>query len=303
MTSIFERSEIAARMIDTPLLVAAAKAEALLAAFGGRLVSGGVTVLNAGAVRDVPEAEMGVVGDRLGRTYERYGVAPYDIVDKVAVITIEGTLVQKGAWIGAYSGVTSYQGIQAAVNAARRSTSIRGVVFEVDSFGGQVSGAFDTAAMIAELSAEKPTMSILTDSALSAGYLLASQARQVVMPPDGRAGSIGAVIIHQSVAKALEQAGIEVTILRSGEHKMRGNPFERLPPELADRLRGELDEIRERFAETVAEARGRRITKKAAMETEADFYQGEDALKLGLVDAVGRPAEAFAEFVAAVGKS
>jgi transposase len=64
-------------------------------------------------------------------------------------------------------------------------------VFEVDSLGGELAGAFETADLIARLSAEKPTLAILTDHALSAGYLLASAARQIIMPEHGRAGSIG----------------------------------------------------------------------------------------------------------------
>ena len=73
------------------------------------------------------------------------------------------------------------------------TTKHKGVVFEVDSFGGELAGAFETTDLIARLSAEKPTLAILTDHTLSAAYLLASAARQIIIPEYGRAGSIGAL--------------------------------------------------------------------------------------------------------------
>ena len=42
-------------------------------------------------------------------------------------------------------GETSYEGLQAQVLRAMRNPTIKGVVFEVDSFGGELAGAFETA--------------------------------------------------------------------------------------------------------------------------------------------------------------
>ena len=109
-------------------------------------------------------------------------------VDGIALIPIEGTLVHKGAYVGAYSGRTSYEGLQAQVLRAMRNPAIKGVVFEVDSFAGELAGAFETADLIARLSTEKPTLAILTDHALSAGYLLASAARQIIIQNTGAPG-------------------------------------------------------------------------------------------------------------------
>ena len=280
MSQAFLRAEIASRVIDTPLLVHSGKAEAILTALGGRIAEGGLEVSNPlGAIDHAVEPGLGVVGDRMGRIFERHDVLPFDQIGDVAIIPIEGTLIHKGAWIGAYSGATSYQGIQTAINAARRTEAVRGVVFEVDSYGGQVSGVFDTAEAIAELSAEKPTIAILTDVAASAGYLLASQARQIVMPPDGVVGSIGAIVIHREFARALDNEGIKVTILRAGAQKMRINSFEHLPPDVAERISNQLEEIRLRFATAVASARSGRISRADALATEAEVFVGEEAVE------------------------
>lgn len=298
---------IAARVFGTLLMIDERKAEAILAGIGGRIVEGGVEIEGAvGAIEHVAfehgRPSMGRLGDRMGRAYAKYGEVPFDVIDNVAVIGVEGTLVHKGAFIGQSSGETSYQGLQTQVASAKRTDAIKGVVFEVDSFGGEVAGAFDTADMIAELSAVKPTMAILTENALSAGYLLASAARQIVMPETGAAGSIGVITMHVDYSRKLENDGIKVTILSAGKHKADGSPFAPLPDALAAKIRGEVEQGRQRFAEHVGRFRGARFTAAQAMATEAESFRSADALAHGLVDAVGKPAAAFDAFVSEINR-
>jgi len=208
--------------------------------------------------------------------------------------------VHKGAYVGAYSGRTSYEGLQAQVLRAMHNPAVKGIVFEVDSFGGELAGAFETADLIARLSAEKPTLAILTDHALSAGYLLASAARQIIIPEHGRAGSIGVVTLHADFSAALDQRGIKVTVLRAGTHKMAANPFEPLADDTIQRLLGDLEATRTTFAESVGRYRGKRFTSQAALATEAQDYRGGDAVALGLADATGHALEAFESFAKAM---
>lgn len=289
---------IATRFFNTPLMAHPGKAAAILAAIGGRITGTEVLVDGVEAINHVAfsggRPSMGTLSGRIER---RAGAgAIYDMVGNVAVIAIEGTLVHKGGWLDMYSGETSYQGIQAQVQRAMRDPAVRGVCFEVDSFGGEVSGGFETAGMISELSAVKPTMSILTDWACSAGYLLASAARQVIIPETGGAGSIGVIAMHTDMSAALASAGLKVTILKAGAHKADFNPAEPLPEEVATRYLAEIEAIRVAFCETVAAQRGGRITFDDAMATEAEVYRGPDAVKTGLADATGNPFEAFQAF-------
>lgn len=301
------RTEVAQRVFNTPLMMAEGKALAALSALGGRIVEGGV-VLPEGArlVEHVAfengRPSMARLSDNLGRRIDAQGAVPFDVVQNVAVIGVEGTLVHKGQYVGMSSGRTSYQGLQTQIRRAESNPHIAGVAFEIDSFGGEVAGAFETAEMIRRLSAAKPTIAILTDFALSAGYLLAAQARQIVMPETGRAGSIGVITLHADFSQALQKAGIAVTVLAAGKHKADGNPYEPLPEAVAKRIAAELEGARGAFAEAVAAGRGRRLDKAGALATEARDYRGGDALKLGLVDAVGSPNEAFDVFVAAVNR-
>jgi ClpP class serine protease len=299
------RPELAARVFNTPLLMHPGKLDAALAGVGERIVEGGVVLQGAGGRIDHVAFEnnrplAGRVGDRTGRRHDTAGSPVFDTIDGVALIPIEGTLVHKGAYVGAYSGRTSYEGLQAQVLRAMRNPTIKGVVFEVDSFGGELAGAFETADLIARLSAEKPTLAILTDHALSAGYLLASAARQIIIPEHGRAGSIGVVTLHADLSAALEQRGIKVTVLRAGAQKMSANPFEPLGDETIQRLLSDLEAARTTFAESVGRYRGSRLTSQAALATEAQDYRADEAIALGLADASGHALEAFDSFVKAI---
>lgn len=298
---------IAARAFNTPLAYDARKAATVAAALGPSILGAPVRVNGAEGVSHVAFANgrpsAGVLGDRLGRAMDTRGRATYDMVGSVAVIPIEGTLVHKGGWLESNSGETSYQGLQTQIARAAASNAVKGVVFEVDSFGGEVSGAFETAAAIRALSKAKPTIAILTDFAYSAGYLLASQARQVVAPKWGGAGSIGIVMMHADVSGFYEKQGVTITVLQSGKHKTDGGPLSALAPEIAAKWTATMDAMRDDFAAAVAAGRGRRFTKAAALKTEATAYEAGEAASLGLIDAIADPQQTFAAFVAAINGS
>lgn len=299
MSMALER--ISGQVFDQPHFYHPGKAETFIRAFGSRITGHQVLVTNgAGGVEhsafENGRPSAGQLSGTLGRRFERTSSEPFDFVDGVAVIPIEGTLVQKGAFIGQSSGETSYQGLQVQVARAMQQ-SVKAAVFEVDSYGGMVNGAFPAAMAIRALSKIKPTIAILTDYAYSAAYLLASQCRQIVVPEFGGAGSIGVTSLHADYSGNLEKEGIKITILHSGKHKADGNPFGPLSPELAARWMAQQDEMRDRFAEYVGKGRGKRFSKAAALKTEADSYTASEALALGMVDAVADAQETFAEFV------
>lgn len=298
---------LASLAINTPLLIHPQKAAALAMGLGARLVGGKLDLANVTPTPHVAFASgrpsMGVVDDRLGKAYDRVSRKPYAMDGNVAIIPIEGTLVHKGAWVESDSGETSYQGLQAQVRRALADDAVKGVVFEVDSFGGQVAGAFETSDMIFELSQAKPTIAILTDFAYSAGYLMASACRQIVMPETGGVGSIGVITMHVDMSQALEQAGYKATILTAGKHKADGNPYEPLPDEVANRIREDLEAARLIFANSVGKYRGARLPTAKALATEALDYTGEAGVAEGLADATGSPLETYQAFVSTINRA
>ncbi len=295
---------IAARLFDRPLLVSPDKIAAMVLGMGGRIVEGGVVLVNGPAPSEhsafAHGQRLGLLNDGLSESLNRRGARGYAVVNNVAVIGIEGSLVQKGAFLGQSSGETSYQGLQVQIARAREDKSLKGVAFEVDSLGGEVSGAFETADAIRDLSSKLPTMAILTDAAASGGYLLASQCRQIAMPKSGLCGSIGVVSLHLDASGKMEKDGIKATLITAGEHKADGNPFEPLDPDHYARIKARNEATRQEFAATVAKGRKGRLTKAQALATEARVYFDQEAVSLGLVDVIAPAHAAFSAFIKAV---
>jgi ClpP class serine protease len=301
---MMHHAQIAQRAFNTPLMVDPAKALAFLSGLGPRITGQEITFqgleveASEQAAATMP-ARTSLFGNDLAQRHQRNGSQPYAVVDGIAVIEIAGTLVHRGAWIGQSSGLTSYEGIAAQLQAALADPAVRGIALDIDSFGGEVAGAFDLADRIRAARAQKPVHAFVAEHALSAGYVLASQADRIILPRTGAVGSIGVVALHTDMSGALDQKGIAVTLIHAGVHKIDANPYQPLPEAVHDQMQCELEVIRFLFAETVAAGRGDRMTHAAALSTEAAVFRGADAITAGLADELADPVTAFRSFSAA----
>ena len=298
-------TQIAQRAFNTPLLVEPSKAMAFLSGLGPRITRrqlrlAGLEVAPEDLAQAVMPARTGILTNGLAEQYLSDGQTPFARVDGIAVIEISGVLVHRGAWIGQSSGQTSYEGIAAQFAAAASDPAVRGIALEIDSFGGEVAGVFDLADAIRAARAAKPVWAFVAEHAFSAGYALASQADRIILPRTGAVGSIGVVVMHADLSGQLSDAGVTVTLIHSGAHKVDGNPYAPLPSPVRERIQAEIDSIRALFAETVAAGRGRRLTAEAALATEAECFRGADAVAARLADEISHPASAFAAFADAI---
>ncbi|MBA4492415.1 S49 family peptidase [Paracoccus sp. S1E-3] len=294
-------AQIAQRAFDTPLMIAPTKALAFLSGLGPRITGqeirfDGATIAEPDLIGTRRTARASLIGGDLAPHHGEDTDAPFPVIDGVAVIAIAGTLVHRGAWIGQSSGLTSYEGLAAQIDAAVSDPAIRGIALEIDSFGGEVAGAFDLADRIRAARNAKPVHAILAEHALSAGYALASQATRITLPRTGAAGSIGVITMHTDLSGMLAQKGVAVTLIHAGAQKADGNPYAALPEGIRDRLQAELEDLRMLFAETVAAGRGARMSNDAALATEAAVFRGAAAVEAGLADAVADPRAAFRAF-------
>ena len=173
---------------------------------------------------------------------------------------------------------------------------MRGLALEIDSFGGEVAGVFDLADHIRAIRGSKPVWAFVAEHAFSAGYALASQADRILLPRTGALGSIGVVVLHADLSGQLDQDGVRVTLVHSGQHKVDGNPYQPLPEAVRDDIQREIDVLRFLFAETVAAGRAGRLSQEAALATEAATFRGVDAVAAGLADEVTDLARGFAAF-------
>ena len=255
---------LAARLFGVPLAIHRPKLDIILSVLGARI---GLADL-AAPVGYTPAAR-----------------APGPPSGKVAVIPIHGTLVRRTSGLEAESGLASYTGIAAQLDAALTSPEVAAILLDIDSPGGESGGVFDLADRIRVASQVKPVWAVANDMAFSAAYALASAATRVFVARTGGVGSIGVIAMHidQSVKDAKD--GVRYTAVFAGERKNDLNPHEPLSDAAHAVLKAEVDRVYELFVETVARHRG--LDADAVRATEAGLFFGPDAVATGLADAVG----------------
>lgn len=282
MTSLVH---LASRLYGTPLLIARAKLDTILAVLGPRI---GLAPIETASIGLVLPADAPMASD------------PVPTAPGIAIIPIHGTLVRRAIGLEAASGLTSYTRIAADLDAALASPDVAGILLDIDSPGGEAGGVFELAARIREASARKPVWAHAGDSAFSAGYALACAAQRVTLATTGGVGSIGVIALHidQSVRNA--QNGLSVTALYAGAHKNDATPHAPLTPQATDALQSEIDRLYALFVAHVAAMRG--LDANAVRATEAALFFGEDALAAGLADGVASLDATLADFATALGR-
>ena len=269
-------------IFNRPLLISEAKLNTILGVLGPRF---------EGRVLPRIESDQAVT---IGRTEEP---TPDE---SVAMIPILGSLVNRAFGIDALSGLQSYHEIRDQLRMAVNDDSVKGIILDIDSPGGEVSGAFGLAQAIREASQVKPVMALIDENGFSAAYALASAATRVVVPRTGAVGSIGVLAVHMDQSEKDKQDGLKFTFVKAGKHKDDLNPHEPLASDARERLQAEVNRIYDIFVNTVAEYRG--LSVEHIRSTEAGIFFGEEAKDIGLVDAIQSRDESLGMFIEEVAK-
>jgi ClpP class serine protease len=275
---------LAQRLFNTPLAIHPAKAEVIVSALAERMGIGSV-------VRMAEDVKAFSGDDSFSREGDTYWEEGYDVVQGVARIEIAGTTVNKLGTMRPYSGMTGYDGLRESFAAALADRDARAIMLDIDSPGGEVCGLFDLVDDIYSARGTKPVWAILTESAYSAGYALASSADRIIVPRTGGTGSIGCIWMHCDFSRAIKDAGITVTIVQSGTRKAEGAQEIPLSKEALAHAQADIDTIGRLFEGTVARNRGLNAT--AIREMQAATFLGAEGVALGLADEIMAPDAAF----------
>ncbi len=273
---------IASMAFNEPLMLEPAYARVFFCALAGQLGITRLTDTVSGATLGAeqiaePLALFGddeEVGPRTARSYQ--------ITNGIAVLPVSGTLVSKTRSLQPYSGMTGYNGIIARLQQAMSDPGVDGILLDMDTPGGMVAGAFDCADIIARMRDIKPIWALANDMNCSAGQLIASAASRRLVTQTARTGSIGVMMAHSNYGAALKTQGVEVTLIYSGDHKVDGNPYEKLPKDVRDDFQTRIDATRRMFAEKVASYTGMSV--QSVLDTEAAVFSGQESVDAGLAE-------------------
>jgi signal peptide peptidase SppA len=280
-------ARVAARLFDTPLLIRPETAGVIVSSIAERLgldrglVDPGLSAEpsaypfepSAASFRGTPVRQNGD------------GRVMYQLDGDVAIVPCLGELINRGAWVGASSGLTSYEGLEASLRAAVADDAATAIVLDINSPGGEAAGALELGEVVRSLDASKPIYSFVNGTCASAAYAVASGARRIIASPSAVLGSIGVVVMHRDVSAALDRAGVKTTIIHAGAYKADGSPFKALAPDARARIQGHVDALFDLFVGLIAGQRG--LDLQAVRDMEAGIYLGAAAVAAGLADEVG----------------
>ena len=209
----------------------------------------------------------------------------YEVRDGgVAVLPISGVISNKANMFTRVSGGASAQMLQQQVESMRADPTVRSVVLDLDTPGGNVLGIPALAESIRALAAEKPTVACCTGTMASAGYWVGSAANAVYISGlTDYVGSIGVVATH---AYDPRSAGKQTTEITAGKYKRMGSENAPLNAEGKAYIQAQVDEIYRVFVETVAQ--NRKVSADQVLQHMADgrIFIGQQAIDAGLVDGV-----------------
>jgi protease-4 len=203
--------------------------------------------------------------------------------DKIAVVYAYGNVVMGNAGEGSISS----ERISKAIRKARRDSTIKAIVFRVNSGGGSALASeviwreVDLAAKV------KPVVASMGDVAASGGYYILAPADTIIANPNTITGSIGVFSILPNAQKFFNnKLGINVDVVKTNPYADIGNPFRPLKDKEKEALSVSIEKIYETFVSHVSEGRGMSWDEVDAIG-QGHVWSGENALENGLIDTYG----------------
>lgn len=205
----------------------------------------------------------------------------------VGVISINGSLVPGAPWYARYTNITGYDEIRHALVAAANDPDIGGILLDINSGGGAVSGVTDVADLVRTIDAKvKPIETFTGGMMASAALWIGASARRVQVGKVAEAGSIGVITVMQSMKKFYEQRGIDTEVLRSAEYKAMGHPLDPINEKAKAEVMDQLMQMDAMFMGYMADARGTTVDLAREKFGKGRVFIGQRAVEVGLVDAV-----------------
>jgi signal peptide peptidase SppA len=191
-------------------------------------------------------------------------------VGLVAVIRIKGYILTSDA-------ADYYRSL---IKSASENSRVKAVVVVVDSFGGYSNYVEQLYLSLKHLNGRKPVVAVAVN-ALSGGYYICAAASYIFAHPSSFVGAVGVISTAPPLLVPSE------VVLETGPYKHTG--FSRLL------FFSNLSHALDAFLSAIEEGRGPRLRASREELSRGLIYLGTEAVKLGLVDAIGTLDQAVEE--------
>lgn len=205
------------------------------------------------------------------------------------VLDIIGPIMKYSSWY--------YLGTQDIISILRRldnNASVSGIVLNIDSGGGMVSGTAQLTDTIKNLS--KPTIAFTNGYMCSAAMDIASGATMRMADPHADLiGSIGTMLSYQDFSAMFEKWGAKIYELYADQSSEKNKESRELFAGNEDLYKKRLTEINAGFISRM-EANLSETLKDDGLVMKGKTYSPQEALVVGLINEIGTLENALAKF-------
>jgi len=213
--------------------------------------------------------------------------APYQVVNDIAIIPIQGVIAKKMNLFTQISGGVSTQLTGNDIKEALADDSIKSILLDIDSPGGTVDGTQELGDIVFAGRDKKPIVAYSDGMIASAAYWIGSAAHRMYISGDTNdIGSIGVVTNHVDYSEMDKKCGVKVTEIYAGKYKRIASENKPLSKEGKQYIQDQVDYLYSVFVDVVAKHRG--VSSETVLKNMADakIFIGKQAITAGLVDGV-----------------
>jgi len=226
------------------------------------------------------EGDVQALEAKLGRPLDN--TRNVTVRDGVAVIPVTGPIFRHANLMTEISGATSTGSLATDIQEALDNPSVKALVLDVDSPGGEATGINELSEMIFQARARKPIKAYVGGMGASAAYWIASAADEVVVDDTAQLGSVGVVL---NIRKRDDRAGEKTyEIVSSNAPNKRPD----LDTESGRaQLQTRTDELANVFLDKVARNRGIPREEVNSRFRQGGIATGAIAVEAGMADRLG----------------
>lgn len=202
------------------------------------------------------------------------------IGDQIARYTVEGV-------------ITDDPKRDALMKKIANEDRVKALIIRVNSPGGTTTGGEALFQSIRAVASKKPVVAVMGEVAASAGYIAAMAGDHIVARGNSITASVGVIFTAPNFYKLMENVGVAVVELKSGERKAEPSPYK---PVDESKLAFERELIDDTFNWFIGLVKERRSPSEAVLAEIRDgrVLTGRMAAEAGLVDVIGGENEAVA---------
>lgn len=207
-----------------------------------------------------------------------FGQQQQIIGDHAALVRLEGVIAQ------GYDA--SAEDVLAGLKNAFEADNAKGVILAINSPGGSPVQSDMLYQEIKRLTNQfdKPLIAVISDIGASGGYYAAVAAQTIYANPSSIVGSIGVLMNGFGFVELMDKLGVERRLITSGSNKGSLDPFSPMNEDQLRHAKSVINGVHETFIDVVRESRGSKLKETDTDLFSGQFWNGQQAYELGLID-------------------